>query len=146
MAQGMGMSGRRRTQLLDAAISMLSAAGYDTAAAQKILDFREAEWDLGEEQAVMNAVSVGHFAAFVRDCALPGRLPLAVRASGEIGLDWSDGARQLALTFCEDGDIAFSANGPDGVASVLGRTVANGLDEALAGVGGWKWVRVIVSG
>jgi len=141
MARGMGMSGRRRTQLLDAAIAMLSAAGYEMAA-QKLSDFREAEWDLGEEQAVMNAVSVGHFAAFVRDRDLPGRLPLAVRASGEIGLDWSDGgARRLALTFGEDGSIAYESAGSDPSRSVTGQSAPGGLEDALAGAGGWDWVR-----
>lgn len=145
MARGLGMSGRRRTQLLDTAIAMLSAAGYE-ATAQKLSDFRDAEWDLGEEQAVMNAASVGHFATFVRDHGLTGRLPLAVRASGEVGLDWSDGnGRRLTLTFLEDGDIAYEAAGPDAATSVSGLSTAPALEAGLAAVGGWAWVRALAA-
>ncbi len=140
MARGAGSSGRRRTQQLDAAIGMLSVAGYE-AAAQKLSDFRDAEWDLGEEQAVMNAVSVGHFAAFVRDHALSGRLPLAVRSNGEVGLDWCDGDRRLALTFLGDGAIAYESTGAGGSPSVAGRTAADALDAVLDAAGGWEWVR-----
>jgi len=142
VARGFGTSGRRRTQLLDAAIALLSDAGYEMAA-QKLSDFRETEWDLGEEQAVMSAVSVGHFAAFVRDRDLVGRLPMAVRTDGEIGLDWADGeTRRLSLTFLEDGRIAYEAAVAPARPSLSGVTTANGLDEALAGAGGWDWVRL----
>ena len=145
MARGVGMSGRRRTQLLDAAIATLSGAGFEMAA-QKLSDFRETEWDLGEEQAVMSAVSAGHFAAFVRDRELSGRLPMTVRAGGEIGLDWSDGARRLALTFLEDGAVAYEAAAPDPSRSASGQAEAKALDTSLAGVGGWDWVRSAPTG
>ena len=138
MARGIGSSGRGRTRQLDAAIGLLSAAGFEMAA-QKLADFREAEWDLGEEQAVMSGVSAGHFAAFVRDRGLAGRLPLTVRASGEVGLDWAAGERRLSLTFREDGTVAYESAGAEGAAA--GETAANDLDAALAGVGGWEWVR-----
>ena len=141
MARGFGTSGRRRTQLLDAAIALLSDAGYEMAA-QKLSDFRETEWDLGEEQAVMSAVSVGHFAAFVRDRDLVGRLPMTVRTDGEIGLDWAEGdARRLSLTFLEDGRIAYEATSAAARASLSGVTTANGIDDPLAQAGGWEWVR-----
>jgi hypothetical protein len=117
MARGIGMSGRRRSQMLDAIIGELEDAGY-VLPAQKISDIRESEWDLGQDHASMSAESVGHLAAFIRDRAANGRLPIIVHQSGHVGLDWDDRlGRRLLLTFLDDGQVQYEASMPNPAAS-----------------------------
>ena len=143
MALGIGMSGRRRSQMLNAIIGRLEDAGY-LLAAQKISDIRESEWDLGQDHASMSAESVGHLAAFIGEYGLSGSLPIVVHQSGMVGLDWDDRlGRRLSLTFLDDGRVEYAAAMPASAAKMMPET--HGTDDpeaALAAAketGVWDW-------
>lgn len=138
MARGIGMSGRRRSQMLDAIVGELEEAGY-LLPAQKISDIRQSEWDLGQDHAIMSAASVGQLATFIRAHGLKGRLPIIVHQSGEVALDWDDRqGRRLQLTFRDDGEVQYEAAMPG-----AGRTDGTGgPDDAVAAArncGAWAW-------
>ena len=139
MARGIGMSGRRRSQRLDAIIAELEGDGF-LLPAQKIGDIRDSEWDLGHDHASMSAESVGHLAGFIRRFRIEGRLPIVVVPSGEVALEWDDrqGCR-LVLTFMDDGSVRFEATMPGEGAAASG---TGSPDDALAAArqtGAWDW-------
>ena len=147
MARGIGMSGRRRSRMLDAIISELEDAGY-VLPAQKISDIRESEWDLGQDHASMSAESVGHLATFIRDQGTNGRLPIIVHQSGHVALDWDDRlGRRLLLTFLDDGRLQYEASMPELEISGTLKAVSgtDSPESALARIkttGAWDWAMV----
>ncbi len=130
--------------MLDAIIGELEDAGY-VLPAQKISDIRESEWDLGQDHASMSAESVGHLAAFIRDRAANGRLPIIVHQSGHVGLDWDDRlGRRLLLTFLDDGQVQYEASMPNPAASgALTTERGTGTPESafvqIQMTGAWAW-------
>jgi hypothetical protein len=143
MARGIGMSGRRRSQTLDAVIGQLEDAGY-LLAAQKINDIRESEWDLGQDHASMSAESVRHLAAFISEYGMNGRLPIVVHQSGMVALDWDDRrGHRLSLIFLDDGRVEYTATIPASAAN--NEPEASGTDTPEAAValaketGMWDW-------
>lgn len=139
MARGIGMSGRRRSKMLDDIIDSLWEAGYPLPA-QRILDIRESEWDLGQDHGVMDPQSVERLAQFIRDFDMQGRLPIMVLQSGHVALEWDDqrGLR-VQIAFPPDGGISYEVHRPD-AAPVTGSADAGDVVRHLTDEGVWQAV------